>query len=117
MYLICNGLYRSRNDLYLTLERGEFERGGKSTPKNIEVTVSVVHTDGRIVEVSSGHWTRHTSGVTSLVLFGVMVPPAPSAFSAIYYSNALMHWLRGCLHGSGRCSTFIIQHMLRSYKV
>jgi dedicator of cytokinesis protein 3 len=26
-----------RNDLYLKLERGEFERGGKSTGKNIEV--------------------------------------------------------------------------------
>uniref|UniRef100_A0A671Y7H4 Dedicator of cytokinesis 3 n=1 Tax=Sparus aurata TaxID=8175 RepID=A0A671Y7H4_SPAAU len=28
----------TRNDLYLTLERGEFERGGKSVQKNIEVT-------------------------------------------------------------------------------
>lgn len=28
-----------RNDLYLKLERGEFERGGKSTGKNIEVFV------------------------------------------------------------------------------
>lgn len=30
-----------RNDLYLKLERGEFERGGKSTGKNIEVSVYV----------------------------------------------------------------------------
>lgn len=29
-----------RNDLYLKLERGEFERGGKSTGKNIEVRSS-----------------------------------------------------------------------------
>lgn len=29
-----------RNDLYLKLERGEFERGGKSTGKNIEVKIS-----------------------------------------------------------------------------
>lgn len=29
-----------RNDLYLKLERGEFERGGKSTGKNIEVRLS-----------------------------------------------------------------------------
>lgn len=28
-----------RNDLYLKLERGEFERGGKSTGKNIEVSI------------------------------------------------------------------------------
>lgn len=30
-----------RNDLYLKLERGEFERGGKSTGKNIEVFVDI----------------------------------------------------------------------------
>ncbi|KAJ8257946.1 hypothetical protein GJAV_G00191470 [Gymnothorax javanicus] len=35
-----------RNDLYLTLERGEFERGGKSVQKNIEVTVYVLYADG-----------------------------------------------------------------------
>ena len=42
----------SRNDLYLTLERGEFERGGKSTAKNIEVCVMVVRDEGRVLEVS-----------------------------------------------------------------
>ena len=31
-----------RNDLYLTLEKGDFERGGKSVQKNIEVTVYVL---------------------------------------------------------------------------
>ncbi|CAG9773050.1 unnamed protein product [Ceutorhynchus assimilis] len=31
-----------RNDLYLVLDKGEFERGGKSTGKNIEVTVLVL---------------------------------------------------------------------------
>ncbi|XP_065212165.1 dedicator of cytokinesis protein 3 isoform X2 [Planococcus citri] len=39
-----------RNDLYITLERGEFERGGKSTGKNIEVTVLVVDIDGEIID-------------------------------------------------------------------
>ncbi|XP_037091368.1 dedicator of cytokinesis protein 3-like [Pollicipes pollicipes] len=46
-----------RNDLYLTLERGEFERGGKSTGKNIEVCVMVVRDEGRVLEdciVSAG---------------------------------------------------------------
>ncbi|XP_050533759.1 dedicator of cytokinesis protein 3 isoform X2 [Daktulosphaira vitifoliae] len=38
-----------RNDLYLTLERGEFEKGGKSTGKNIEVTVVVLDYEGNIV--------------------------------------------------------------------
>nr|XP_018899728.1 PREDICTED: dedicator of cytokinesis protein 3 isoform X2 [Bemisia tabaci] len=36
-----------RNDLYLTLERGEFEKGGKSTGKNIEVTVLVLDSEGQ----------------------------------------------------------------------
>lgn len=40
-----------RNDLYLTLERGDFERGGKSVQKNIEVTVYVIYADGEILKV------------------------------------------------------------------
>ncbi|XP_023246842.1 dedicator of cytokinesis protein 3 [Copidosoma floridanum] len=39
-----------RNDLYLKLERGEFERGGKSTGKNIEVTVLVLDAEGQQLE-------------------------------------------------------------------
>lgn len=38
-----------RNDLYLTLKRGDFEKGGKSTGKNIEVTVMVLDYEGNIV--------------------------------------------------------------------
>lgn len=40
-----------RNDLYLTLERGDFERGGKSVQKNIEVTMYVLYADGEILKV------------------------------------------------------------------
>ncbi|XP_015607824.1 dedicator of cytokinesis protein 3 isoform X2 [Cephus cinctus] len=39
-----------RNDLYLRLERGEFERGGKSTGKNIEVTILVLDAEGHSLE-------------------------------------------------------------------
>uniref|UniRef100_A0A8D9BP44 Dedicator of cytokinesis protein 3 n=1 Tax=Cacopsylla melanoneura TaxID=428564 RepID=A0A8D9BP44_9HEMI len=39
-----------RNDLYLILERGEFEKGGKSTGKNIEVTVQVLDSDGTVLQ-------------------------------------------------------------------
>ncbi|GAB6029592.1 hypothetical protein CHUAL_005335 [Chamberlinius hualienensis] len=39
-----------RNDLYLTLDRGEFEKGGKSTGKNIEVTACIVDNDGSLLE-------------------------------------------------------------------
>lgn len=40
-----------RNDLYLYLDRGEFERGGKSTGKNIEVTIVVLDSDKSIIKV------------------------------------------------------------------
>ncbi|XP_012288369.1 dedicator of cytokinesis protein 3 [Orussus abietinus] len=39
-----------RNDLYLKLEHGEFERGGKSTGKNIEVTILVLDAEGQPLE-------------------------------------------------------------------
>ncbi|CAB0036454.1 unnamed protein product [Trichogramma brassicae] len=39
-----------RNDLYLKLERGDFERGGKSTGKNIEVTLTVLDAEGTPLE-------------------------------------------------------------------
>lgn len=38
-----------RNDLFITLERGEFERGGKNTAKNILVTVLVLNNAGNIL--------------------------------------------------------------------
>lgn len=39
-----------RNDLFLTLERGEFERVGISTAKNIEITALVLDENGRMVQ-------------------------------------------------------------------
>ena len=39
-----------RNDLYVTLDRGNFERGGKTAARNIEVTAVVIDHDGRPVE-------------------------------------------------------------------
>lgn len=44
-----------RNDLYVTLERGEFEKGGKSVARNVEVTVHVLDVDGQVVKVSPPH--------------------------------------------------------------
>lgn len=41
-----------RNDLYITLERGEFEKGGKSVARNVEVTVYVLDIDGQILKVN-----------------------------------------------------------------
>ncbi|XP_030749885.1 dedicator of cytokinesis protein 3 isoform X2 [Sitophilus oryzae] len=39
-----------RNDLYVFLDKGEFERGGKSTGKNIEVTIVVLDGEKNIVK-------------------------------------------------------------------
>ncbi|GAA6106955.1 dedicator of cytokinesis protein 3 isoform X2 [Tachysurus ichikawai] len=60
-----------RNDLYLTLERGDFERGGKSVQKNIEVTVYVLYADGEILKdcISLGSGEPNISEHRSLVLY------------------------------------------------
>lgn len=43
-----------RNDLYVTLERGEFEKGGKSVARNVEVTVYLLGGDGQLLKVRTG---------------------------------------------------------------
>ncbi|XP_062843151.1 dedicator of cytokinesis protein 3 isoform X2 [Trichomycterus rosablanca] len=60
-----------RNDLYLTLERGDFERGGKSVQKNIEVTVYVLYADGEILKdcINLGSGEPNISEHRSLVLY------------------------------------------------
>lgn len=40
-----------RNDLYITLEKGEFEKGGKSVARNVEVTAYALDVDGQILKV------------------------------------------------------------------
>lgn len=42
-----------RNDLYITIERGEFEKGGKSVARNVEVTMYIVDSGGQILNVIS----------------------------------------------------------------
>uniref|UniRef100_A0A6Q2YUL9 Dedicator of cytokinesis 3 n=1 Tax=Esox lucius TaxID=8010 RepID=A0A6Q2YUL9_ESOLU len=61
----------TRNDLYLTLERGDFERGGKSVQKNIEVTVYVLYADGDTLKdcISLGNGEPNTSEHRSFVLY------------------------------------------------
>ena len=39
-----------RNDLYLTLDRGNFDKSGKSAARNIEVTVILIDQTGKVVE-------------------------------------------------------------------
>uniref|UniRef100_A0A670IL87 Dedicator of cytokinesis 3 n=1 Tax=Podarcis muralis TaxID=64176 RepID=A0A670IL87_PODMU len=60
-----------RNDLYLTLEKGDFERGGKSVQKNIEVTMYVLYADGEILKdcISLGSGEPSRSLYHSFVLY------------------------------------------------
>uniref|UniRef100_A0A672IKG1 Dedicator of cytokinesis 1 n=1 Tax=Salarias fasciatus TaxID=181472 RepID=A0A672IKG1_SALFA len=44
-----------RNDIYVTLVQGDFDKGSKTTPKNVEVTMSVYDEDGKKLEVRPGN--------------------------------------------------------------
>uniref|UniRef100_A0A4W4E9R0 Dedicator of cytokinesis 4b n=1 Tax=Electrophorus electricus TaxID=8005 RepID=A0A4W4E9R0_ELEEL len=40
-----------RNDLYIMLDKGEFEKGGKTVARNVEITVYALDADGQILRV------------------------------------------------------------------
>ena len=60
-----------RNDLYVTLDRGNFDRGGKTASRNIEVSLVVIDQTGKTVEncifYSSG--SRGSSRSTLPILY------------------------------------------------
>uniref|UniRef100_A0A672J9T2 Dedicator of cytokinesis 4b n=1 Tax=Salarias fasciatus TaxID=181472 RepID=A0A672J9T2_SALFA len=60
-----------RNDLYITLEKGEFEKGGKSVARNVEITVYVLDIDGQILKVKINRGSSEPGGdeYHSLVLY------------------------------------------------
>ncbi|XP_053487199.1 dedicator of cytokinesis protein 4 [Ictalurus furcatus] len=60
-----------RNDLYVTLERGEFEKGGKSVARNVEVTVYLLGADGQVLKglVFSGSGEPGMDEFHSFVLY------------------------------------------------
>lgn len=58
-----------RNDLFFTLEKGEFERGGKSTAKNIEIKVSVFDKSG--IQINDCLWGA--SGMESFYIYKSMI--------------------------------------------
>ncbi|KAJ8245663.1 hypothetical protein GJAV_G00273130 [Gymnothorax javanicus] len=60
-----------RNDLYITLERGEFEKGGKSVARNVEVAVCVLDSDGHVLKscVSAGAGELGADRFHSFVLY------------------------------------------------
>ncbi|XP_048404368.1 dedicator of cytokinesis protein 4 isoform X10 [Stegostoma tigrinum] len=60
-----------RNDLYVTLERGEFEKGGKSVARNVDVTMYVLDSEGQILKdcISLGSGEIPVSEHHSFVLY------------------------------------------------
>lgn len=51
-----------RNDIYLTLQGGDFDKYNKTTQKNVEVIMWVCDEEGKIIQVSgmSAYLTRRT---------------------------------------------------------
>ncbi|XP_065182950.1 dedicator of cytokinesis protein 4-like isoform X1 [Sycon ciliatum] len=59
-----------RNDIFITLERGEFEKGGKSTAKNIEVAVDLMDPAGEPLEmIMQSASSQSTSDIQSVILY------------------------------------------------
>ncbi len=54
--LVCNVIVfvgDVRNDLYVTLARGEFEKGPKTAGKNVEVRVMILDSEGTLIQVGA----------------------------------------------------------------
>ncbi|XP_074240180.1 dedicator of cytokinesis protein 5 isoform X2 [Saimiri boliviensis] len=65
-----------RNDIYVTLIHGEFDKGKKKTPKNVEVTMSVHDEEGRLLEkaIHPGAGYEGISEYKSVVYYQVKQP-------------------------------------------
>jgi len=68
-----------RNDLYVTLEKGEFEKGaGKTTSKNVEVSMCVIGPKGKVIK--------------DCVFLGAGGPSLTEYQSIIFYHNSSPKW-------------------------
>ncbi|EDM03344.1 rCG61551 [Rattus norvegicus] len=67
-----------RNDLYITVERGEFEKGGKSVARNVEVTMFIVDSNGQPLK--------------DFISFGSGEPLASEYHSFVLYHNNSPRW-------------------------
>ncbi|XP_021116952.1 dedicator of cytokinesis protein 5 isoform X3 [Heterocephalus glaber] len=65
-----------RNDVYVTLIHGEFDKGKKKTPKNVEVTMSVFDEEGKLLEkaIHPGAGYEGMSEYKSVVYYQVKQP-------------------------------------------
>lgn len=48
-----------RNDIYLTLQGGDFDKYNKTTQKNVEVIMWVCDEEGKVIQVSRSHVSGH----------------------------------------------------------
>ncbi|XP_069812400.1 dedicator of cytokinesis protein 4-like, partial [Dendropsophus ebraccatus] len=67
-----------RNDLYITIEKGEFEKGGKSVARNVQVTMVIVNSEGQILK--------------DYISFGSGEPAAHEYHSFVLYHNNSPRW-------------------------
>ncbi|XP_012553779.2 dedicator of cytokinesis protein 1 isoform X1 [Hydra vulgaris] len=67
-----------RNDMYITLLSGNFEKGGKSSNKNIQVILTVYDSEGQLME--------------NVIVPGAGEPPRTEYNSTVYYHNATPKW-------------------------
>ncbi|NXE92761.1 DOCK2 protein, partial [Menura novaehollandiae] len=68
-----------RNDIYLTLVQGEFDKGNKKTQKNVEVTVCVCDETGSVVQ--------------NVIHTGAGDSPASHYRSVVYYQQRHQRWM------------------------
>ncbi|NXE29617.1 DOCK2 protein, partial [Ardeotis kori] len=68
-----------RNDIYLTLVQGEFDKGNKKTQKNVEVTVCVCDESGSVLQ--------------NVIFHGAGDRPASEYRSVVYYQQRHQRWM------------------------
>ncbi|POI28264.1 hypothetical protein CIB84_007986 [Bambusicola thoracicus] len=68
-----------RNDIYLTLVQGEFDKGNKKTQKNVEVTVCVCDESGSVVQ--------------NVIYQGAGDKPTSEYRSVVYYQQRHQRWM------------------------
>ncbi|NXQ31423.1 DOCK2 protein, partial [Alaudala cheleensis] len=77
--VIMPGKCDVRNDIYLTLVQGEFDKGNKKTQKNVEVTVCVCDEAGNVVQ--------------NAIHAGAGDSPTSHYHSVVYYQQRHQRWM------------------------
>ncbi|NXN79491.1 DOCK2 protein, partial [Bombycilla garrulus] len=77
--VIMPGRCDVRNDIYLTLVQGEFDKGNKKTQKNVEVTVCVCDEAGNVMQ--------------NVIHAGAGDSPTSQYRSVVYYQQRHQRWM------------------------